>query len=128
MLEVQQPAQHVVEAGITSLGESAQQVERRSRLPVSLELAVRIGNAVGFGEGAPVDDVAAIARQLLAIDLFGRRRARLGELAGDAPDLHHRHAAGIGEDDGHLQKDAEQLADVVGAVLGKAFGTVAALQ
>ena len=39
-----------------------------------------------------VDDVAAIARQLDAADRLGRRGARLGELAGDAADLHHRRA------------------------------------
>ncbi len=39
-----------------------------------------------------------------------------GEVAGKRQ--HHR----------HLQEDAEEIADVVGAVFGKAFGAVAALQ
>src|SRR5262249_43390160 len=34
----------------------------------------------------------------------------------------------VGEHDGHLQKYAEEIADVVGAVLGKALGAIAALQ
>ena len=55
-------------------------------------------------------------------------RARLGELAGDAADLHHRLRAGEGQHDRHLQEDAEEVADVVGAMLGKALGAVAALQ
>jgi len=33
-----------------------------------------------------------------------------------------------GEDHGHLQQHAEKIADVVGAVLGKALGAIAALQ
>ncbi len=75
-----------------------------------------------------VDDVAAIARQLLTADRFGRRRARLGELAGDAADLHHRLAAGEGQDHRHLQEDAEEVADIVGGMLGEALGAVAALE
>ena len=79
-------------------------------------------------EGDVVDDVAAVARQLDAVDLFRVRRARLCKLPGDAADLHHRQRAGIGQDDGHLQQHAEEVADVVGAVLGKALGAIAALQ
>ena len=75
-----------------------------------------------------VDDIAAIARQLDAVDLFGRRRARLGELSGDAADLHHRQRAGIGQHHRHLQQHAEEIADVVGAMFGEAFGAIAALQ
>ena len=48
--------------------------------------------------------------------------------AGDAADLHHRHRAGIGQHDSHLQQHAEEIPDVVGAVLGEAFGAIAALQ
>ena len=75
-----------------------------------------------------VDDVAAIARQLDAVALLGRRRARLGELAGDAADLHHRHCRREGQHHRHLQEHAEEVADVVGAVLGEALGAVAALE
>jgi hypothetical protein len=91
-------------------------------------LAARIGTARFLGESDVVDDVAAVARQLLAVAFFSRRRARLGELASDAADLHHRRGAGIGEHDRHLQKDTEEVANIVGAVLGEAFRAVAALQ
>ena len=80
------------------------------------------------GEVVVVDDVAAIGRQFDAAALLGRRRARLGELAGDAADLHHRRRRGISEHHRHLQEHAEKVADVVGAVLGEAFGAIAALQ
>ncbi len=54
--------------------------------------------------------------------------AGLGELAGDAADLDHGLAGAVGQHHRHLQEDAEEIADVVGAVLGKALGAVAALQ
>ena len=75
-----------------------------------------------------VDDVAAIDRQLDTVALLGRRRARLGELSGDAADLHHRRRRRVGQDHGHLQEHAKEVADIVGAVLGEAFGAIAALQ
>ena len=56
------------------------------------------------------------------------RRARLGELAGDAADLDHRQRRREGQHHRHLQEDAKEVADVVGAVLGEAFGAVAAMQ
>jgi hypothetical protein len=34
----------------------------------------------------------------------------------------------VGQHHRHLQEDAEEIADVVGAVLGKALGAIAALQ
>ena len=119
---------HVLDAGVAAFGESAQQVQRRRRLTIGFDLAARIGDARFLGEGDVVDDVTAIARQFDAVALFGAGRARLGELAGNAADLNHRRGAGICQDDRHLQKDAEEIADVVGAVLGEAFGAIAALQ
>ncbi len=81
---------HVLEIGIAAMREGAQQVERRSRLAISHEHALRVGHARGFREIDAVDDVAAIARQFLAVLRLGRARAGLGELSGDAADLHDR--------------------------------------
>ncbi len=114
--------------GIAAGGEGAQQIERRRGLAVGLQLPARIRRARLGREIGAVDDVAAIDRQLDAIALFRRRRARLGELAGDAADLHHRLGRGVGQHHRHLQKQPEEIADVVGAVLGKALGAIAALQ
>ena len=75
-----------------------------------------------------IDDVAAVARKLDVVLLLGRRGARLRELPGDAADLDHRLAAGVGQHDRHLQEDAEEIADIVGPVLGEALGAVAALE
>ncbi len=124
---------HAAEAGIAAVGQRADQVERRGRMAIGLDQARGIGHARCGGELRAVDDVAAIARQLLAVLLLDRRGARLGELAGDAADLHHRHRGGIGQHHRHLQEHAQEVADVVGADvvgarIGEALGAVAALQ
>ena len=61
-------------------------------------------------------------------DLLEVAGAGLGELAGDAADLHHRHAERVGEHDRHLQDDAQLLADVDRGELLEALGAVAGLQ
>ena len=124
---------HAAEAGVAAVGERANEVQRRRGMAVRLDQPRRIGRARRRRELRAVDDVAAIARQLLAVLLFGRRRARLGELAGDAADLHHRHRGGIGQHHRHLQEHAQEVADVVGADIvgagvGEALGAIPALQ
>ena len=52
----------------------------------------------------------------------------LGELPGDAPDLHDRHAQRVGQHDRHLQDDAQLLPDVVGRELLERLGAVAGLE
>src|SRR5262249_7410381 len=104
------------------------EIERGSRLAVSLKLAARIWNARLRRELRSVDDVPAIARQLFARLGLGRRGARLGELAGNAPQLHHLRIATEGEDQCHLQEQLKIVADVVGLMLLEALGAVAALQ
>ena len=126
--EAQHPLMDMLEIGVAALREGAQQVQRRGGLPVGHLDAVRVGRPALGGEGDVVDDVAAIARQLdvaLALHAGG---ARLGELAGDAADLEDRHGAGEGEHHRHLQEDAEEIADVVGVMLGEALGAIAALE
>ena len=118
----------VVEAGVAAFGECPQQIERRGRLTIRFQLPARIRRARFRREVGAVDDVAAIDRQLDSAAFLGRRGARLGELAGDAADLHHRRRRRVGQDHRHLQKDAEEVADVIGAVLGEAFSAIAALQ
>ena len=126
--EGQHPLMRVRQVGVTAGGEGAQKIERRGRLPVGLKLPARIGDARFRREVGAVDDVAAIGRQFHAAALFGRRRARLGELAGDAADLHHRRSRRIGQHHRHLQEQAEEIADVVGAMLGEALGAIATLE
>ena len=66
--EAEHPAMRVFEIGVAAGRERAQQVERRRRLAIGLELASRIGRARRLGELDVVDDVAAIARQRDAAD------------------------------------------------------------
>src|SRR5690606_5559011 len=59
---------------------------------------------------------------------FAARRAWLCELASDAANFHHRLRASVGEDHGHLQEYAEEVADIVRAMLCEALGAIATLQ
>ena len=95
---------------------------------VGLHQPIGRRHAGRLGRGRVVDDVAAEARQVEVADPLEGRGARLGELAGDAPDLDDRHAERIGQHDRHLQDDAQLLADVDRRELLEALGAVAGLQ
>ena len=122
------PGVHPAEVGEAALGEGPQQVQRRRRLVVRLHEPLGVGHAGGdVGPGA-VDDVAAERRQVDVADPLGRAGPRLGELAGDAADLHDGHAQRVGQHDRHLQDDAQLLPDVDGGELLEALGAVAGLE
>src|SRR6516225_5002358 len=131
--EAERPLPHIREIGIAALHESAQQIERGGRVAIGLDLALGIRTPRRFIEVDTVDDIAVIARQLLAVPFLHRRRAWLRELAGYASDVHHRQGGGIGQHHRHLQEHAQEVADVVGAdivgaVLGEGFGAISTLQ
>ena len=86
------------------------------------------GSRAGGVEIEAVDDVAAVGRQGDAVLRLGVGRARLGELAGEPPELDHRAGGAEGQHHRHLQQHLEGVADVVGVELGEALGAVAALQ
>src|SRR4051794_12583171 len=126
--EAEIPAMHVVEIGVAALRKRAEQIEGRGRLPISHGHALRVRNSRRFGELDAVDNVAAIAWKLLAVLLLRRCRTGLGELAGDAAEFHDWRAPRIGQHHRHLQKDAEEIAYRISAMLGEALGAIAALQ
>ena len=126
--EAEHPFMHAREAGVAAMRERAQEIDGGGGLPVGFDLPARVRRARLLGEGEVVDDVAAVARQLAAVDRLGRRGTRLGELAGDPPDLHDRRGGRVREHHRHLQQHAKEVADVVGMVLGETLGAVAALQ
>ena len=61
-------------------------------------------------------------------DELGRRRAGLGELSGDAADLHDRDTRAVGEHDRHLQDDLQLVADRVGGEVVEGLRAVAGLE
>ncbi len=126
--ETEHPLIDVLQIGIAALCERAQKVQRSRGLAVGHFLTSRIGNACLSGELRTVDDVAAIDRQLDAVLRFRIGGTRLGELAGDAADLDDRLRRAEGQHHGHLQEYAEEVADIVRAMLGKALGAVTALK
>ena len=105
------PLVHARDVGEAALRERAQQVERARRLVVGAQHALRVVDArLGRGR-VVVDQVAVERRQVDVADALGGRRARLRELAGDAPHLDHRQRRRVGQDDRHLQQDPQLLAD-----------------
>ncbi|MNF79909.1 hypothetical protein D3C84_621400 [compost metagenome] len=126
--EVEVPLVHLMQVGKAALGEGAQQVEAGGGLVVGLQQALRVRDAALRVETDAIDDVAAVGGQGHAAEGFLAGGARLGELAGHAPDLDHRAAGGEGHGDGHLQQHLEGVADLAGGELGEALGAVAALQ
>ena len=126
--EVEIPAVDLVQIREAAHGEGAEQVQRRRGLGVGLEHPAGIGLARRRIEPHGVDDVAPVTRQLHPVHGLGRGRARLGELASHASDLHHRAGCAVGQYHRHLQQHPEGVADIVGVELGEALRAVAALE
>ena len=126
--EAEHPPMGVLEIGVAAGGERPEQVEGRCGLAIGFQLPARIGFARLRRELDVVDDVAAISRQRDAVDGLEVRRARLGELAGDPPDLDDRRGGGERHHHRHLQEHPEEIADIVGRMLAEALGAIPALQ
>ncbi|KAI1694983.1 hypothetical protein Ddc_21588 [Ditylenchus destructor] len=62
------------------------------------------------------------------LSFFHVGRTRLGELTSNTANLNNRLGGTKRQYNGHLQKDAEEVADIVRAMLEEAFGAIAALQ
>ena len=122
------PLVHAHEVGEAALRERAQEVERRGGVVVRLHHAIRVGDPRLGVRGVVVDHVAAEGRDLLAADLLRRRRPRLGELPGDAPDLHDRERGAVREHGRHLEHDLQLLADVDGREVVERLGAFARLE
>ena len=95
---------------------------------VGLDQPLRVGDPRLGGEVEAVDRVAAVGRQRHALAGLEVGGARLGVLAGEPAELHHRHGGGVGQDDGHLEQHPELVADVVGGGALEGLGAVAALE
>ncbi len=122
------PGVHLVEVGEAPLGEGPQEVEGGRGLVVGGEQAGGIGHP-GLGRrGDVVDHVAPERGQVELAHPLGRGAAGLGELAGDAAHLDHRHPGAVGEDDGHLQDEPQLVADDVGREGLEGLGAVAGLE
>jgi len=122
------PRLHPAEVGEAPLGEGPQQVQRRGGLVVRLQESPGVGRAGLRRRGVVVHAVAPEAGQLDPVDQLGVAGTGLGELAGDPADLHHGHAAAVGEDHGHLQDDLQPVADGIGREVEEGLGAVAGLE
>ena len=126
--EVLVPQVYGTQVGVAAGRERAHQVERRGRGVVGAQQSTGVGGAGLEGAGQVVDRVAAVGRQLHAVDLLDAARAGLGVLPGDAADLDHGHAGAVGQDRSHLQQGLDLVADLVVGGRHEGLGAVAALQ
>ena len=123
--EVLVPVVHHREVGHAGGGERAHQVHRRRRVGVGADHPGRVGDARDRVGDQRVDDVAPVGGQAERVE---RGAARLGVLARDAPDLHHRQRRAVGEHDRHLQEGADGGPEVRLGVVDERLGAVAALE
>jgi hypothetical protein len=125
---VQVPVFRVVQVGETVVDQRADEVHRHRRARMALDHPARVGDAGLGGEGRAVDQVATVARQGHAVLALGVGRARLGVLAGEAADAHHRQAHAVHQHQAHLQQHLEAVRDHLGRAVVEDLGAVAALQ
>ncbi len=127
--EAEHPLMHGREIGVTAMREGAQQIQRRCRLPIGLDLPARIGDARFRREVVAVDDVAAIARQARRRPVFS-----VGEERGLANWPAMRPTFTTGEPPAKVsttaicRKTRKKSRMLFGAMFGEAFGAIAALK
>ena len=126
--EVGVPGVHLSQIGVTTGHEGAGEVESRGRGVVDVDEALRVMSACLGREVEAVDGVASVGRErdtLAGLQIVG---ARLCVLTGQAADLDHRNAGGVGEHDGHRQQDPQLVAHVVCGDPVEGLGAVASLE
>jgi hypothetical protein len=72
--------------------------------------------------------MAAERRERDATDLLVGRAAGLGELTGDAPQLHRGEPGGVGQHNSHLQDDLELVPNGVGREVPERLGAIPGLE
>ena len=125
--ELPVPARHPGQVGVAAPGEGPQQVQRGRGPVVGGQQPAGVVGPLGVGEADVVDHVAQKRREFGAAHRLGGAGAGLGELPGDPAHLHHRHAARVGQHDGHLQDHPQPVPDGVGRGV-EGLGAVAGLQ
>ena len=85
------PLVNRAQVGEATLGESTDEIQRRSRCVVGLQNALRVCGSRLLVEVVTVDDVAAVSRKGNSLSSLEIARARLGELAGHATHFDNRH-------------------------------------
>ena len=122
------PAVHLTQVRVAALREGADQVQRRGRVVIQRQEALRVRLTRLGGELEGVYGVATVAGQSDAVARFHIRRTRLGVLAGDTADLDDRQRGTVRQDDRHLQQRLNLQAHVVSRRLGEGLGAVSAHQ
>mmetsp|Transcript_68252 Transcript_68252/g.154409 ORF Transcript_68252/g.154409 Transcript_68252/m.154409 type:complete len:281 (-) Transcript_68252:422-1264(-) len=115
--ELEVPRVEPLQVGVSALGEGPQDVQGLGALVVGLDREPGVRGARLEREVLRVHVVALVrgVRHLLAVHHFGlhRRAPRLGELPRHAPDLDHRLARPVGDDQSHLEDHSHGISHVV---------------
>ena len=122
------PAVYLTQVSITALRESANQVQRRGRVVIQRQKALRIGLARLGGELEGVHRIAAVARQRHAVARLHVGRARLGVLTRNTADLDDRQRRAVGQHDRHLQQGLNLQAHMIRRRLSEGLSAVPAHQ
>ena len=122
------PTVYLPQIRIAALREGADQVQRRRRMIIQGQEALRVGFARLGSEFERVDRVAAIARQRHAVARLQVGGTRLGVLPRDTTNLDDRQRRTVRQDDSHLQQRLDLQTHVIGGRLREGFGTVSTHQ
>ena len=119
---------HLTQVSITALRESTNQVERRGRVVVQRQKALRIGLARLGGELEGVHRITAVARQRHTVTRLHVGRTRLGVLTRNTADLDDRQRRAVGQHDRHLQQGLNLQAHMIRRGLSEGLSAVPAHQ
>ena len=118
----------MVEVGKAALDQRADEVQGEGRALVTAQQKLRIGRASFESEVRTVDDIAAVRGKRDAVARLVVGGARLGVLAGEAPDTGDRFLGPDHQHQAHLQQHFDSVGDPYGAAVYQALGAVARLQ
>ena len=124
--KVQVPSVETTEIGISTGRKGPKDVEGLGTLVVGLDHVEGVVPTSLLGELLGVDDVTAVRGEGNAIlDLIGLGSG-LGELSGHASNLDDGHGTSKGEDQTHLENDAEGIPNMIDVELIEGLGAVTA--
>ena len=122
--KVQVPGMETTEIGISTGRKGPEDVEGLGTLMVGLDHVEGVVPTSLLGELLGVDDVTTVRGQGDAVLDLIRFGTRLGELSGHASNLDDGHGTSKGEDQAHLENDAEGIPNMIDVELIEGLGAV----
>ncbi len=122
------PAVDHPEISKTTLGEGANQVQRRCRSVVPLKHPRGVRSSRLGSEIVSIDDVAAVRGKRDSVSCLVVIRARLSKLPGHTPHLHNRQGSSVRQNHRHLQDGLDSVSNFVSRRARKSLRAIAALK